>query len=363
MPNHRRISTLFASSLWILILFAGQWEAFASDSRTVLSMMELTGEQEWDGEPVGDIASFVAPPDAEPALHSFQGTLKLSTVAMETSPSRLRARFPFQVFEVVEPVLDKDADAKLFPGLPVEFFTHGGDLVPVNRGVIRAPLDRRPSSFWDLAVQPGRVWSEQSDEGWSRAAFPFALVSSLDGDTRNGIATFLFKDDRVSTLRFQIVTQTAPFMQNDKFTAWGEISALYQPHEIEGIEALRAEYEEELGCALELRSWKEMAQLYPHAFSAQEIEEAGGELTRALVVDEAIYYRPIKTEYGTYPFTDRARYGVWSVSKSLTCGIAMLRLAQKYGPEIFDERLLDYFRPEENNSGHDGWDRVTFGDV
>ena len=40
----------------------------------------------------------------------------------------------------------------------------------------------------------------------------------------------------------------------------------------------------------------------------------------------------------------------------------MLRLAQKYGPEIFEERLLDYFEPQENNSGHDGWDKVTFGD-
>jgi len=57
---------------------------------------------------------------------------------------------------------------------------------------------------------------------------------------------------------------------------------------------------------------------------------------------------------------ENLRYGVWSVSKTFVAGVAMLRLAQKFGPGVYEERLLDYFDPAENNSGHQGWDKVRF---
>ena len=91
--------------------------------------------------------------------------------------------------------------------------------------MIRYASNNRGRSYWDIIVQPGRVWSEPQDGGWSRAGFPFALVNSLEGETHNGLATFLYKDGRVSNPRFQIVQQTAPFYVKDDFVAAGPRSS------------------------------------------------------------------------------------------------------------------------------------------
>ena len=41
------------------------------------------------------------------------------------------------------------------------------------------------------------------------------------------------------------------------------------------------------------------------------------------------------------------RVGVWSASKSLIPGLAALRLAQKYGTDFLDAKIVDYFDPDE----------------
>ncbi len=117
-------------------------------------------------------------------------------------------------------------DSKLFPGVALSFFTDKGDLVPFTQDVIRYGSAGSGHSFWDMIVQPGRVWSEPVDGDCSRSAFPFALVNSLEGETHNGLATFLYKPGRISNLRFQIVQQTAPFYVKDYFTASGLVPRL-----------------------------------------------------------------------------------------------------------------------------------------
>ena len=80
----------------------------------------------------------------------------------------------------------------------------------------------RAAASWDVIVQPGRVWSEPGDGGWSRASFPFALVHSIEEpETHNGVATFLYKDGQVSDLTFQVVQQTSPYYVVDYFPAPG----------------------------------------------------------------------------------------------------------------------------------------------
>jgi CubicO group peptidase (beta-lactamase class C family) len=88
--------------------------------------------------------------------------------------------------------------------------------------------------------------------------------------------------------------------------------------------------------------------------------KADSHLGSAFVVDQVIYYLPMETPYGVYPYMENLRYGVWSVSKTFVAGVAMLRLAQKFGPGVYEERLLDYFDPAQNNSGHQGWNNVRF---
>jgi len=94
------------------------------------------------------------------ALHDFSGLLVVS----ET---------------VAQPV-----DGR-FPGFSIAFFSHDGFLIPVERDIVSGGPGK-----WDLIFSPGRVWSEESDGGWSRASFPFALVGKVWGNAHNGIATF-----------------------------------------------------------------------------------------------------------------------------------------------------------------------------
>jgi hypothetical protein len=69
------------------------------------------------------------------------------------------------------------------------------------------------------------VWSEPSDNGRSRAAFPFALVNAREGETHNGLATFLYRGSEVSALRYQIVQQTLPGNVEVIFSAFGSAPA------------------------------------------------------------------------------------------------------------------------------------------
>jgi CubicO group peptidase (beta-lactamase class C family) len=60
------------------------------------------------------------------------------------------------------------------------------------------------------------------------------------------------------------------------------------------------------------------------------------------------------------PYCDRQRFGVWSVTKSAADSLALLHLAQKYGPEIYGTKFVDLV-PEA--AGRDGWEDVTLDDM
>src|SRR5690606_22564501 len=164
----------------------------AQAAREAVTKDELLADG-WSGNGLTDNRWFMPSDDAVEARHDFLGTIVLEEVEMGTEPAQLSTT----------EVLGKNP--KIFPAVEIAFFTHGSDLVPVSRDVIRYGSTDKGRSYWDVIVQPGRVWSEPGDGGWSRASFPFALVHSIEGETHNGIATFPYNDKQVSNLRCQIV--------------------------------------------------------------------------------------------------------------------------------------------------------------
>jgi hypothetical protein len=304
------------------------------------------------GTPSGlvDNSWFTAPADAGPAQQEFVGTLALQEIEMGTDPAQLTSR----------DVLGKDP--KIFPAVSLTFFTENGDLVPVSQDVIRYGSTKRGRSYWDVIVQPGRVWSEPGDGGWSRAAFPFALVHSIEGETHNGLATFLYDGKSVSNLRFQIVQQTSPYYVVDFFKAWGQAPASYQPGGIADLQALQAAYAAEIKDREPIKSWDDLAAEvgadklsgFESAMNQDEV------LVSGLAYKGTLYLKPCKSAAGPLPYCERARFGVWSMTKSAANAVALLRLAQKYGPEVFDAKIKDYI---EVTAAHDGWKDVTFGDA
>lgn len=320
----------------------------AAPSRTALSAVSLLSGVAEEG--IVENSWFVPPGDAAPATHAFVGTLRLSETEMRTEPELSVGR-----------VFGKDPGK--FPAVDVGFFTHNGDLVPLTQDVLRSGSTRRGSSYWDLIVQPGRVWSEPGDGGWSRAAFPFALVHSLEGETHNGLASFLYNDREVSFVSFQIVQQTSPYYVRDYFVAWGQAPADYGAGGVPDLPARKKAYEAELADRLPTADLGELGRLIGHdAIAEFQADLPDHEIiVRGIVHDDVLYHTTCKSAAGgAFPYCDRARFGVWSVTKSTAATVALLRLAEKYGEEVLSSRIVDYV---DDHSDHRHWADVTFRDA
>jgi hypothetical protein len=303
----------------------------------------------WSGGVI-DNAEFVPGSHATAAREPFFGTLKLTESRMISTPAE------------IAPNLVLGRNPQLFPGVDLAFFTAGGDLVPFTQEVIRYASIDRGKSFWDIIVQPGRVWSQAVDGGWSRAAFPFALVNSIEGETHNGLATFLYRGTKVSNLRFQIVQQTSPFYIKNIFVAAGLVPTTFAAASQNRVEEARRAYAADRRDAVLIDTWqalttrvgRENLQGFDGAMSASDIVLSG------LDYHGTFYLKQCQSAGGPLPWCDRARFGVWSATKALANATALLHLAQKYGPGVFDLKIRDYV-PEA--AKYPGWDDVRFNDA
>lgn len=303
----------------------------------------------WSGGLV-DNRAFLPTDAAHAAQEDFAGTLELSEIEMSTEPAAFKSRN----------ILGKDP--KIFPAATLSFFTHTGDLVPTTQDVIRYGSSSRGRSYWDVIVQPGRIWWEPGDGAWSRASFPFALVNSLEGETHNGVATFLYKGQEVSNLHFQIVQQTTPFYVTDYFTASGNAPVKFHAGSPGNIHELTSLYEKALADSVVIKPWADLAakigggrlEGFDSAIKPGEIVLDG------LSIDGIFYLKSCRSAAGELAYCDRQRFGVWSATKAAANAVALLRLAEKYGPRIFDAKIADYVKEAAN---YPAWRSVTFGDA
>ena len=123
-----------------------------------------------------------------------------------------------------------------------------------------------------------------------------------------------------------------------------------------------AQFEEELGHQTPIRPWSDLEEKYdPQLLSTFNGNILPSSLsTSGLILNDTIYLQPCHTRYGPFPYCESMRHGSFSVMKSMGAAIAMLRLAEKYGPEVFELRIADYV---EVTADHDGWEEVTFADA
>lgn len=335
--------------VFCLVLCAGMVGiASAAAEREHITNKELADTGYVPSEPVQN-ANYLPVGEAGAAHHAFSGALVLSATEMKVKPD-FKAR----------KVLGKDP--QIFPGAALQFYSYNDDLVPVTQEVITPSPELSNNSYWELVVQPGKVWSEPGDNGWSRASFPFGLMHSLENETHNGIATLLFNENSVSAARFQIVTQTAPYYIATHFIAWGQIPASYDRTPIENLDNLKSAWADEKANRFPMAQWSVLEK----KVGKDKLAGFEGKMSpeylvwSALVYDGVLYYKPCKTPYGDFPFLGNMRLGVWSLTKSIGPGIGMLRLAQKFGPYVFNLKIKDYV---DLSPSHNGWDQVTFGDA
>ncbi len=320
-------------------------------SAPALARTEITYQQLMNGvegtAPVKN-KSYMEDENSSTALHNFYGTLSLTQGSMNSNPRRISK----------DPVVGKNP--QLFPRVNLEFFTHGNELVPVVRDIIRPEPQ---SSYWEIIVSPGRVWSEASDRGWSRASFPFALVNSLDGDSHNGIATFLFNSNRVSSVRFQIVQGGLTFLIPQDFVAWGALAASYQPKNGAVPPTLVQDYVQEKNNRANVLPWSQLEAQYGEDALAGFDGTAQKKfmLISGLIIGNRVYAKDCATPYGDFPYCSYMHLGVQSMEKSLFGALAMFWAAEKYGKNnVLNALIRDYVTV---TASHNGWNLVRFVDA
>lgn len=272
--------------------------------------------------------------DAAPAAHPFSGTLAVGAVRMAASDREASGRY-------------------ILPPFATRFVTIDDVLLPLQREIIRGNGDDE----WDVILSPGRVWSEPGDRGMSRASFPFTLVTDVWNEAHNGVATFLYDDASTSHLRLQVTQETAPWNQVD---FWAVTSTRYTPEAIDPDDPRIRDFEDERARRVTTKPWPELAADFP-GVDVSEITRgipAAAISSTGILVDDVLYYQESSTRHGPYPYPLQMRHGVFSVTKSAGAALTLLRLAHKYGEEIFDRPVSDYV---DVTATHDGWGGVTFG--
>jgi CubicO group peptidase (beta-lactamase class C family) len=184
------------------------------------------------------------------------------------------------------------------------------------------------------------------------------LVNSIENETHNGIATFRYRGNHVSGLRYQITAETAPFVIDTSFTAHGVVPAHYQPLAGPVPKGIIRTYKRAKAAAVPIAGWNALARKLGHAAPVIDTQVTLGELVLDGVDHHGVFYlRSCKGAAGPLAWCGRRRFGVWSATKSLITATALLRVAEKYGPSVFTQKIVHYV-PELKASR--AWHNVTF---
>lgn len=282
------------------------------------------------------------------AARPFAGVLTINQSAMAALPKLTAA-------------MQAGRDAHLFPGVTLEFFSDGEVLVPVQRGVmVPETATVSTASYWRVIPQFGKVWREPKDGDWSRAAVPMTVVNDTENHAHQGVATFVYRGKEISSIRFQFVQQTAPYLLKQHFVLWGGATAKLTAADERQLEARRAAARKELAGRLPARPWSDLAKQFPPG----TLDGFGGPLypkwqvLNSLVYQGTLYYQNSVTPYGDYPYPLEMRFGVRSVMKSVAAPLALLRLAEVYGPYVLNLRVGDYIKGLDPK-----FDRIRFIDM
>ncbi len=246
----------------------------------------------------------------------------------------------------------------LFPKSGLRLTSDNGDLIPLDRDLLRDPDG---NGYWDITLSPGRVWSELEDGDWSRAALPFQLSNIFENDTHHGIATFLYRDDEVSRVFYQVVAETKTFLCPDNLQTWGWLHARPTPLDATdadaAVEQFRAERNDQLPLK-PLTAWFSDATRN----NFDDIDNGFGSdstMVSGLVIDDEIFSSPCRSSMGDYPYPRAMKFGIWSATKTAFCSIACLRIAHITGQDPRVEKVCDLL-PEARNKSD--WSDITVGD-
>ncbi len=315
-------------------------------SRSELDYAFLTGGSD-PGSRV-DVSAYGVPAEAAQPVNNFEGRLTLTGEATGGDFDEIKDTFRYTG--------NADTTRKHLPEFDFEFVQTGTHLVPATRGSIPASHPE-----WEYILEPGRVWQENGDNGYSRAAIPFSLHQKNANCQHNGLMTFLFKDDgSVSKLAYQVSSETCLYF---KFDMWGLLGASYAPGAVAGAAALKADHQAEVNGRMPVKPIAELANDYsgsdPSQFGSAAETDPAHMTIYGFVIDGTHYVGGCNTRWGTHPYCDSLTVPSYSTAKTVFAGAALMRLEKKY-PGFMNNTVA----PRVPECAADGnWGDVTYGNV
>jgi CubicO group peptidase (beta-lactamase class C family) len=291
---------------------------------------------------------FTPPQAAAPPAHIFEGRLVLSREGLLGAMQVHRD--DYGTSKTAPEIL------RHLPEFDFEFVTSGDVLLPVRRGSIESAHPQ-----WEYVLEPGRLWTDPRDGGFTRAALPFSLEERNANCLHNGVMTFLFDGrGKITRVAYQVSSETCAYLKLD---LWGVLPAKYRPAKIAHAGEVAAAYAREAAARLPTRPIAALAAAYPGANPAAfgNPEEVPPEDMTAygFVIDGVHYVGGCDTRAGPYPFCDVLDLPSYSLAKSLVAGLGSLALARD-NPDLLDARITDYV-PACKAAG--GWGDVRFRDA
>jgi hypothetical protein len=299
-----------------------------ADSERALSFELLSSGTVLD-QPL-QLSEFAPVGTATPATNTFSGRLRLHTDEQSNQFDLL-----LDEFGLITPARPGIGE---LPRIDIELVQDGKFLVPMVQG----PIDTG-HEWWDFVIRPGRVWDEAGDDGYSRAAIPFALKERREDCIHNGVMSFLFNDQGdVSNAAFQISNQTCRYMQ---FEMRGLLGATYEPGPIEdateSINLARENRQSRLAQRPIETISNDFTGASPSEFGSTEEINPGDMSVYGFVIDGTHYVGGCDTPRGEYPYCDDMALPSYSTAKSLVGGLGLMLMEVNY-PGTADALIEDY---------------------
>ena len=312
-------------------------------SRTVLTPAQLQS-----GDATGTVANsaFALPDGAASPANTFKGRLTVAGAGGIGGFTAIKDPYGYATIAAVKHLPDFSAD----------LVQSGSYLIPAERG-----LRITGNAAWNIALGVGRVWQENGDGRLTRAALPFSLIERNANCVHNGLITFLFSASQTSRLRYQITSETCEYFQ---FDMWGQLPVTVSRKSVPNAHAIRTAFAAELAARIPTRPLAQLAKDYPAA--GIDVSAFGAGVTPAartglgFVYGGVNYVGDCPTRQGPHPYCSEVLMPSYSTAKTGFAELALLRLAQKYGPSVADE-LIAARVPQA--AGLAAWQGVTIRDA
>lgn len=294
-----------------------------------------------------DFSAYALPTAAAQPTQVFQGLLTLSNPAGSGGFA--------EVVDTYGYTGAANTTRKHLPPFSFQFIQTGSHIFPLQRGSIASTHPE-----WEFVLAPGRVWNENGDGGYSRAAIPFALQQKNQNCVHNGVLSFLFSTSgSISKVAYQMASETCSYF---KVNMWGVLGASYTPQVISDAATRITAYRAEIVDRMPTRSLTALTTDFPAAgIDVNKIATPNGTIASHIsatgfVSDGVHYTGACTTRYGEYPYCSSLILPSYSTAKSLFAAVAMMRLEKKYPGT--KGMTIKPFVPACNISA---WNNVTLG--